>query len=88
MYDQTLPLGGDALEEFPFPIVMSLSGQSLRLFGPVSAFTRSHGWTSQHWLAPSAIYRGHLMLIGEEVAVTQITGMSIRVPQAAGTVAR
>jgi hypothetical protein len=27
------------------------------------------------------------MLIGEEVAVTQITGMSIRVPQSAGTVA-
>jgi hypothetical protein len=27
------------------------------------------------------------MLIGEEVAVTQITGMSIRVPQSAGTAA-
>ena len=27
------------------------------------------------------------MLIGEEVAVTQITGMSITVPQSAGTVA-
>ena len=64
MYAQDVPLGGDALEEFPFPIVMSLSRQSLCLLGPVSAFIRSHGWTSQHWLAPSAIHPPHLILIG------------------------
>jgi hypothetical protein len=58
MYDQTLPLGGDALEEFPFPIVMSLSGQSLRLFDPMSAFIRSDGWTSQHWLPPRQFIEG------------------------------
>jgi hypothetical protein len=45
MYGQTLPLGGDALEEFSFPLVLSLSRQSLRLLGPASAFIRSYGWT-------------------------------------------
>jgi hypothetical protein len=31
MYGQDVPLGGDALEEFSFPIVLSFSRQSLRL---------------------------------------------------------
>jgi hypothetical protein len=46
------------LEELSFPTVLSLSGQSLRLFDPMSAFIRSHGWTSQHWLPPRQFIEG------------------------------
>jgi hypothetical protein len=52
VYGQDVPLGGDALEEFSFPIVFSLSRQGLRLLGPPSAFIRSYGWTRSSHLGP------------------------------------